>query len=488
MWVALYAGLFPISILIMELGNGRSSLLPGETRFPNLLRGATAEEVDDAYRTIREATISLVDPLATEDYVVQSCPEASPPKWHLAHTTWFFETLVLERLLAGYEVIEPLYKMLFNSYYESVGPYFTRVNRGILSRPTVTEVMFYREQVDKRLLEWIGSIPQDGWDEVVYLIGWGLQHEQQHQELIMMDILANFAANPLNPSYCSSSAEDSRGRVADIEWLSIPEGVVEIGYDSDGTYFGDAGFTDGAGFSFAGAGFAYDNELPRHPEYLSPAGIAHRTVTNGEFLEFLDAGGYSNPLLWLSDGWRWVDEQNRRHPRYWRQINGDWFEFTLYGLVPLQIDIPVSHVSFYEADAYARWKGSRLPTEAEWEWSALNLPVTVGGLLEYGRDEGGSHQGSIYRAGQVTGPSGSLLHAVGDVWEWTRSPYLAYPGYLPPRGSLGEYNGKFMNGQYVLRGGCVATPASHIRPTYRNFFQPESTWAFSGIRLARDEL
>ncbi len=490
----------------MELGNGRLPSLLGKLKFPIVLEDVTAEDVAEAYHAIREATIDLVAPLATEDYVVQSCPEASPPKWHLAHTTWFFETLVLEPLLSGYEAVEPLYKMLFNSYYESVGHYFTRIHRGTLSRPTVAEVMFYREQVDKALLEWIRSIPADGWAEVVSLIGLGLQHEQQHQELLMMDILANFAANPMNPSYHTLLPEGSHNPVADIEWLSIPEGVVQIGYD--------------------GVGFAYDNELPCHGEYLSSAYIANRTVTNGEFLEFLNAGGYSAPLFWLSDGWRWVNEHGCHHPRYWRQVDGNWFEFTLFGLVPLKLDLPVSHVSFYEADAYARWKGLRLPTEAEWEWAAVNLPITLGGLLEYGNhrgsdeserqidgnsrystdqgnnnaysngegskygvdnNESNKHRGNIYRAGPVTGPPGALLHAIGGVWEWTRSPYIAYPGYHPPGGYLGEYNGKFMNAQYVLRGGCVATPVAHIRPTYRNFFQPESTWAFSGIRLARDE-
>ncbi|MDA8192556.1 MAG: ergothioneine biosynthesis protein EgtB [Thermaerobacter sp.] len=425
------------------------------TTFPQTLAAVTVNQVAAAYRRIRAVTVALAEPLEIEDYVIQSCPEASPPKWHLAHTTWFFETLVLAPRMAGYSAWHPLYRMLFNSYYETVGPFFRRAHRGTLSRPTVKEVLAYRARVDGILLDWITTVPEAEWDTVVSLIGWGLQHEQQHQELLMMDILANFAANPLAPAYQAPSPE----RVsppAPMEWLAINEGPALLGHH--------------------GPGFAYDNEGPRHTVWLNPARIANRTVTNGEFQDFLSDGGYQTPTLWLSDGWQWVNSQHWGHPRYWRQSDGQWFEFTLAGLIPWRSEAPLQHISFYEADAYARWRGLRLPTEAEWEWAATHLPITTGNTLESGR----------YQAGPATGPSGHLLHAVGGVWEWTQSAYAPYPGYRPPGGALGEYNGKFMNGQYVLRGGSSVTPGDHLRLTYRNFFPPDATWQFSGVRLAED--
>lgn len=428
---------------------------PSTGPFPQSFEVATVNDIIAAYRRIRAATVALAAPLHIEDYVIQSCPEASPPKWHLAHTTWFFETLVLEPRIPGFTAAHPAYRMLFNSYYEMVGPYFPRTQRGTLSRPTVDEVLAYREQIDRTLLEWIATVPSREWTAVVPLIGWGLQHEQQHQELLMMDILANFAANPIAPAYLSPSLQEA-SPLAPLEWLEIPEGATHLGYD--------------------GPGFFYDNESPRHTTWLRTARIANRTVTQGEFAEFVKDGGYQNPALWLSDGWQWVTSQNRQHPRYWRKQDGQWMVFTLAGLIPLQPNAPLVHVSFYEADAYARWQHLRLPTEAEWEWAAAHLPATTGNTVESGQ----------YQPRPASGPPGHLLDIMGEVWEWTQSPYMPYPGYHPPEGALGEYNGKFMNGQYVLRGGCVVTPRAHLRLTYRNFFPPDATWAFSGIRLAQD--
>lgn len=433
---------------------------PTEQPFPASTEGVTCEDLVAGYRRIRATTMAITAPLELEDYVVQSGPEVSPAKWHLAHTTWFFDALVLEPRLPGYVAPFPAYRTLFNSYYEAMGSFFPHARRGTLSRPTVADILRYRAVVDDAVLEWLPTVSGERWRDAVEVVSWGLQHEQQHQELLWMDIKANFGANPLAPRYHQGTPEESPvGMSAPMEWFSIPEGLVQMGH--------------------AGPDFAYDNEGPRHPVWLLPARIANRTVTNREFLAFMDAGGYDQPGLWLSDGWRWVQERHQRHPRYWSEkpgAPGAWMHYTLSGLGPVNLDAPVVHVSYYEADAYARWSGHRLPTEAEWEWAATHLPVTVGGVMEHGW-----HQ----PLPAVPCP-GHLLEACGGVWEWTGSSYTAYPGYHPPLGLLEEYNGKFMSGQYVLRGGSVVTPFSHLRPTYRNFFPPDATWAFSGIRLAAD--
>lgn len=432
------------------------STITEQPRFPETFGGATREAVVEAYRRIRSQTMALVAPLQTEDYVIQGSPEASPPKWHLAHTSWFFETFVLVPHVAWYSPVHSDYRTLFNSYYEGVGEYFPRDRRGTLSRPTVAEVMAYREVVDRAIETWLEQGPPEPDPDVVRLMGWGLQHEQQHQELLLMDILAHFAANPLGPAYHTTRADKDSGGSGPVEWLPISEGLTAIGYE--------------------GAAFAYDNETPRHRVWLTPARIASRPVTNREFLAFVEQGGYESPLVWLSDGWQWVRAGGRRHPRYWRQREGQWEEFTLAGWAPLVEDAPVVHVSYYEADAYARWRGLRLPRETEWEWAVTHLPVTRGDFMEAG----------YYHPRPVRARPGHLCEGLGGVWEWTQSAYAPYPGYTPPPGALAEYNGKFMSGQYVLRGGSVVTPASHIRPTYRNFFPPDATWAFSGIRLVED--
>ncbi|WP_242824018.1 ergothioneine biosynthesis protein EgtB [Sulfobacillus thermosulfidooxidans] len=427
-----------------------------KTLFPVSFETITPDTVLKAYHDIRATTMNLTMPLETEDYVIQSCPEASPPKWHLAHTTWFFETFILQPFCDTYRPEQDAYRMLFNSYYEQVGPYFPRDRRGTLSRPTVQDIIHYRQKVDDQITQWIPRLSMPLFSRIAELIGWGLHHEQQHQELLMMDILANFAANPLFPAYQDNPSTWESLTISPWQWLEIPEGITFLGYE--------------------GTGFSYDNEKPRHKVWLTPARIANRTVTNHEFLEFILDGGYQNPTLWLSDGWHWLLDHHWQHPRYWHQIDGEWFEFTLLGLLPLQLNAPVVHLSYYEADAFARWRGGRLPTEAEWEWAATHLPITASNFLE----------SQIFHPEPVIGPLNTMLATLGGVWEWTQSPYAPYPGYHAPKGALGEYNGKFMNGQYVLRGGCALTPQSHIRTTYRNFFSPESTWAFSGLRLAGD--
>lgn len=423
--------------------------------FPQSLNDPPITDIAAAYQKIRGLTRHLTTPLEIEDFVIQSGPEASPPKWHLGHTTWFFETFILQAFVPGYTVFHPQFQTLFNSYYESVSPYFPRQQRGTLSRPTVHQVIQYREAVDAQVLEWINAAPAEQWPRLVELIGWGLQHEQQHQELLMMDILANFAANPMAPAYAPQPTKQPTTSSTPLQWLAIPEGRTLQGH-------GDQGF-------------AFDNERPRHATWLTAARIANRPVTNGEFLQFLEDGGYQAPEFWLSDGWQWVQE-GHSHPRYWSQVGSQWFQFTLSGRIPLDPNASVVHVSYFEADAYARWHGARLIREEEWEWAATHLPTTDGPFLD---DEQFVQTPAVFQPGH-------LLQALGGVWEWTQSAYRPYPGYRAPEGMLAEYNGKFMNNQYVLRGGCAVTPKSHVRPTYRNFFHPSDTWQLAGIRLAED--
>jgi ergothioneine biosynthesis protein EgtB len=405
------------------------------------------------YREVRRTTERLCRPLAIEDQVLQAMPDVSPTKWHLAHVSWFFETFLLAPHLAGYEPIDPTYAFLFNSYYNGVGPQFSRPARGHLSRPTVAEVLAYRAWVDRGMERLLARMDTEPAGALASLVELGLNHEQQHQELILTDIKYNLAVNPLHPVY--HAVDLPRGAAtAPIEWRELRGGLVPIGYD--------------------GAGFAFDNEGPRHTVYLRPFRLAGRPTTNGEYLEFIDAGGYRTPESWLSEGWRVVQERGWQAPLYWERHGEAWWTQTLSGFVPVDLHAPVTHVSYYEADAYARWRGRRLPTEPEWEHAAADAPVR-GHLQERG----------IFHPLPVATDE-PLAQLFGDVWEWTQSAYAPYPGYRAVPGAIGEYNGKFMVSQLVLRGGSCVTPASHIRASYRNFFPPDARWQFSGIRLAED--
>jgi ergothioneine biosynthesis protein EgtB len=407
------------------------------------------------YSAIRRATETLCEPLAIEDYVIQSMPDASPVKWHLAHTSWFFETFILARHLAGYRPFHPQFNFLFNSYYESVGPRWSRPARGLLSRPTVEEIYRYRAYVDAYMADLVTWADASFFETMASNMVLGLHHEQQHQELIVTDLKHAFAANPLHPVYRQALPE--QGALPHSDWLPFPEGLALIGHD--------------------GKGFGFDNEFPRHRRFLPGFQLASRLVTNAEYQMFVDEGGYDRPELWLSDGWAVRQAMGWTAPLYWEQQDQQWFVVTLSGLRALEPQEPVCHVSYYEADAFARWAGARLPTEAEWETAAAASPLT-GHFLEEGR----FHPAATVAAGDY----GPLYQMYGDVWQWTASPYVGYPGYQPPAGALGEYNGKFMCNQLVLRGASCATPQAHARRSYRNFFHPDARWQFSGIRLAQD--
>ncbi len=411
-----------------------------------------AERLLARYTAVRRLTERLCEPLATEDYVIQAMADVSPAKWHLAHVSWFFETFVLRRVLPAYRSLDERYAVLFNSYYNGVGPQFSRPARGHLSRPTVAEVYAYRAHVDKAMLMLLEGEPERA-EGVAAVVELGLQHEQQHQELLVTDVKFNLSVNPLRPAYAPAEV----GAVATASSLTrVPfaGGTAEVGYD--------------------GTEFSFDNERPRHRVLLAPYALASRLVTNGEYLEFIRDGGYDRPELWLSDGWRTVQERHWRAPLYWDRGDGDdWWTYTLGGVVRVSPASPVVHVSYYEADAFARWCGARLPTEAEWEHAA-GEERAAGTLLE-----------EAPREPQASSAEG-LAQMTGDAWEWTASAYVPYPGFRPLDGALGEYNGKFMVNQMVLRGGSCATPRSHIRSTYRNFFPPDARWQFSGIRLAYD--
>jgi ergothioneine biosynthesis protein EgtB len=409
-----------------------------------------AERLLAHYAAVRRLTERLCEPLATEDYVVQAMPEASPAKWHLAHVSWFFETFVLRPLLPGYHPLDERYAVLFNSYYNGVGPQFSRPARGHLSRPTVDAVYAYRAHVDKAMLALL-----DGTSErvraVAAVVELGLNHEQQHQELLVTDMKYNLSVNPLRPPYLRASGGDRATGTPLLERVAFAGGTFEVGTD--------------------GGAFCFDNERPRHRALLSSYEVGSRLVTNGEYCEFIRDGGYERPELWLSDGWRLVQERGWRAPLYWERIDDDWSTYMLSGMAAVSADAPVAHVSYYEADAYARWRGARLPTEQEWEHAA-GAEQAAGALLDDTPHE------------PMPATGGGLAQMTGDVWEWTASAYLPYPGFRPLQGALGEYNGKFMVNQMVLRGGSCATPRSHIRRTYRNFFPPDARWQFSGIRLA----
>lgn len=402
---------------------------------------------------VRQVSQQICQPLMLEDYVIQSMPDVSPPKWHLAHTTWFFETFLLVPYLQGYSVFHPKFGYLFNSYYEAVGQRHPRSQRGLLSRPTVSEVYAYRAYVDSAmevLLQERGEEP-----EIQDLVELGLHHEQQHQELLLTDIKHILANNPLRPAYRSDLSLVSQPQTTDWDWIEQPGGLPGIGHDA------------------AISRFAFDNESPRHAIYLQPYALASRLVTNGEYLEFMQAGGYQTAEYWLSEGWAIIQTEQWQSPLYWEKIAGEWWVMTLAGLRPIQESEPVCHISFFEADAYAHWAGQRLPTEAEWEATAATQTI-AGNFLDQDRLHPVPTQG-------ITTPD----QLYGDVWEWTQSAYLPYPGFRTAAGAVGEYNGKFMCNQMVLRGGSCATSLNHMRPSYRNFFPPSARWQFSGLRLAR---
>jgi ergothioneine biosynthesis protein EgtB len=409
-----------------------------------------AESLAERFASVRRLSVDLVAGLSDADATIQPMPDASPSKWHLAHTTWFFETFLLRDHVPGYRPFDPRWAFLFNSYYEGEGERHARPRRGMLSRPSLDEVRAWRAQVDAALIDAIDDLPAD-------LVELGLNHEQQHQELLLMDLLATFAENPLRPPAWEPVPATRPVPVPDSHFWAVDEGgIVEIGHD--------------------GRGFAFDSEGPRHQVLLRPHALADRPVTNAEWLGFIEAGGYSEPSLWLSDGWTWVREQGIEAPLYWVREEGGWSRFGLDGLRPLDPAEPVCHISYYEADAFARWAGARLPTEAEWEHAAARY------------DPGGGHQ--LDAAGPARprpSPEGpGLRDLFGNVWEWTASAFLPYPGFRPAEGTVGEYNGKFMSSQMVLRGGCCATPRGHLRASYRNFFYPHQRWMFAGLRLAKD--
>ena len=402
----------------------------------------------ERYRDVRALTQDLCRTLTPEDMALQSMPDTSPAKWHLAHTSWFFEHFILEPHGAGYKPFHPDYGYLFNSYYYSVGAMHPRPIRGLLSRPLVSDVLRYREHVDNHMAELLGRRADDV--ALAVLVTLGLNHEQQHQELLLTDVKHLFSLNPLKPSWRELPAP-AVVKAAPLKYLPQTGGLVQIGH--------------------TGKGFAFDNETPRHETLLPPHAMASRPVTNREYKDFIRDGAYAKPEFWLSDGWSTVQREGWKMPLYW---NADMSsEFTLGGERGIEWDAPVSHVSYYEADAFARWAGARLPREAEWESLAATGPVS-GNLLDAGR----FHPAASADTG--------LTQLYGDVWEWTASPYTPYPGFKPLGGSLGEYNGKFMANQMVLRGGSCVTPADHLRVSYRNFFYPQQRWQFMGFRLAKD--
>lgn len=402
------------------------------------------------YRQVRQATLALTRNLTPEDQLAQSMPDASPTKWHLAHSTWFFETFLLVPRLNGYKPFDLRFHYLFNSYYEALGPRQPRPARGLITRPSLDDVVAYRGHVDEAMDRLIEAGAEDFSD----LLDLGLAHEEQHQELVLMDILHLFAQSPLKPAYAPPRSHPASPAPAHLAFLEFEGGLVEIGHD--------------------GEGFGFDNETPRHKVWLEPFRMADRLVTNGEWLAFIEADGYRRPELWLSEGWAIVNAQGWDAPLYWEPGEKGWMAMTLHGLRPVDPAAPVAHISFYEAEAYAAWAGARLPTEAEWEHAAIEVAVE-GNLLDSCRLE------------PTPAPAGSgPKQLFGDVWEWTRSAYSPYPGFRPAPGAVGEYNGKFMAGQFVLRGGACVTPAGHMRPSYRNFYYPQQRWMFSGLRLARD--
>ena len=424
--------------------------------------GHSGEQCDEAaglagfFRQCRAMSEEICQPLAIEDYTIQTMVDVSPPKWHLAHTTWFFETFLLEVFQDGFQPFHPRFRFLFNSYYNSVGRFHPRHRRGDLSRPTVEVIYDYRRRVSGQVLETWAQLESSHQPEWLRRVELGIHHEQQHQELLLTDLKHILGSNPLFPPY--RTVDEPRFEAAPaFQWCEFPGGIVEVGHD--------------------GTGFCYDNEQPRHRVFMQPFALASRPVTNGEYMEFISAGGYRRHEYWLSEGWRTVSREQWEAPLYWHNVDGDWYYYTLAGLRPVVEDEPVCHISYYEADAFARWRQARLPTEFEWEIAAAGMDVQEqGDFLDF----------DVLRPRCVRHHRDGLWQMFGGVWEWTQSPYSGYPGYRAAEGALGEYNGKFMSGQFVLRGGSFATPPGHMRATYRNFFYPGDRWQFSGLRLARD--
>jgi len=418
-----------------------------------------AETLVRRFDEVRAHTETLAAPLSPEDQTVQSMADVSPTKWHRAHVTWFFETFVLAGNESGFAPFQDKYWFLFNSYYEAVGPRYARPDRGLISRPGAQDVSVYRDNVDARMRDLLSTIDGGTLDKLTSTIELGLHHEQQHQELLLMDIKHVLSVNPLQPVYAGRPSE--RSEPDELGWVDIDGGLVEVGHQ--------------------GPGFCFDNELPRHRVWLEPFRLADRLVTNGEWLAFMADGGYRRHEFWLSDGWATVTAEGWRAPLYWSEVDGVWFEYSLNGNWPINPGLPVSHVSFYEAEAYASWAGKRLPSEAEWEHAIVvdGQAHAVAGNLADTQTCHPRAAGPPRSAG-----SGGLRQVYGDCWEWTSSAYHAYPGFHPAAGAIGEYNGKFMSGQMVLRGGCAFTPPDHARVTYRNFFPPPARWALSGVRLA----
>ncbi|MDA7977351.1 MAG: ergothioneine biosynthesis protein EgtB [Pirellulales bacterium] len=428
-----------------------------------------AQSLLTRFHTVRDWSRQLVASLQPEDCVVQSMPDVSPTRWHLAHTTWFFETFVVKPRRENHQPIDQAYEYLFNSYYNTVGRQFPRSQRGLLSRPTMTEVMDYRGQVEEIVTEIVTeAIDQDtdhAAGELLSVIELGIQHEQQHQELMLMDIKHVFSCNPIWPVYRPSVPLNDRAEyAAEIGWHRYEEGTHWIGHDSEANKF------------------AFDNESPRHRQFVHAFELADRLVTNAEYLAFVEDGGYQDSQWWLSAGWQTVQEGSWQGPLYWVKGAHGWDEFTLAGLTPLNPQAPVCHVSYFEADAFARWSEKRLPTEAEWEVAADSAGI----FPMKGSPDGNLAESELFHPKCADAPQQDAPRQMaGDVWEWTSSSYEAYPGYSPPHGAFGEYNGKFMCNQYVLRGGSCVTPGSHARATYRNFFPPDARWQFGGIRLAK---
>jgi len=412
-------------------------------------------EISERLFATREHSLALAAPLTPEDMVVQAMEDASPTKWHLAHVTWFFENFVLKPHLDGYRIFDDAFNYCFNSYYEALGPRHPRPKRGLLTRPSSERVFAYRAHIDEALRSLLAT-EQGQSDEVARLLEIGINHEQQHQELLLTDILALFATSPLKPAYQSLPAEVDLSQPDPVRWIDYEGGITRVGH--------------------AGEGYSWDNEVPSHDALVHPFKLADRLVTNAEWLQFIGDGGYKTASLWLADGWTTINREEWQAPLYWEATDAGWFQMSLQGLLPVAPAEPVTQVSYYEADAFARWAGKRLPTEFEWETAATSANAL----------HGVAHDAPLRVRRAESDKTETPKQLFGDVWQWTSSAYLPYPGYKPPLGAIGEYNGKFMVSQQVLRGASCVTPSGHSRPTYRNFFYPHQRWQFTGLRLASE--